>query len=218
MGGLELVIRELCSGPFLGAYGCIRSNDQTGEALMRIRLFDAVVMAVSLTAAGCSSDSDYSPDVSDTSATSNSVATVTSETTAAVATTSSTTQPADAGASTLTFTGTECVQSGPTEVGSFVQFALRNEASADVVMVFLQIADVTLEELASDNVERFPPIDQWPPTFGDHPPELVSTKLVDSGEDEKLALSFNEPGSYGSVCWPLDGSPAIPGGLLTVEG
>jgi hypothetical protein len=52
---------------------------------MRIRLFVAIAMAVSLTAAGCSSDSDDAPQVSDTSATSNSVATVTSETTASSA-------------------------------------------------------------------------------------------------------------------------------------
>ncbi len=50
-GRLELVIRESCSCSFLDAYGCIRRNDQTGEALMRIRLFVAIVMALSLTAA-----------------------------------------------------------------------------------------------------------------------------------------------------------------------
>jgi hypothetical protein len=123
----------------------------------------------------------------------------------------------DAGASTLTFTGTECIQAGPSEVGSFVQFALRNDASADVVMMFVQLTDISLEDLVSD-VERFPPIEQWPTTVDHELTETVTTKVVESGEDGSLAVSFKEPGQYGTVCWPLDGTPAIPGGLLTAEG
>ena len=54
---------------------------------MKFRLLIAVVVAVTLTAAGCSSDSDDAAEVSDTSATSNPVTTVASETTTTSATT-----------------------------------------------------------------------------------------------------------------------------------
>ena len=46
---------------------------------MRIRLFVAILMAVSLTAAGCSSDSDDAPEVSEATTPSNPVTTVASE-------------------------------------------------------------------------------------------------------------------------------------------
>ena len=168
-----------------------------------------VVFVLALVAAACGGDDGAA------ATTTTEAATTTSSTTKAPATTA--TQPADAGAFTLTFTATDCVQSGPSEVGSFVQFALLNDASADVVMMFLQVTDISLEDLVSD-VERFPPINQWPTTVDHELTETVTTKVVESGEDGSLAGSFNEPGQYGTVCWPLDGTPAIPGGLLTAEG
>jgi uncharacterized cupredoxin-like copper-binding protein len=171
--------------------------------------FAVVLCVLALLAAACGGGDDAA------STTSTEAGETTSSTTKAPATT--TTQPGDAGASTLTFNGTECIQAGPSEVGSFVQYALRNDASADVVMMFLQITDTSLEDLVSD-VERFPPINQWPTTVGHELTETVTTKVVESGDAGSLAVSFKEPGQYGAVCWPLDGSPAIPGGLLTVEG
>jgi uncharacterized cupredoxin-like copper-binding protein len=84
-------------------------------------------------------------------------------------------------------------------------------------MMFVQLTDISLEDLVSD-VERFPPINQWPTTVDHELTETVTTKVVASGEDGSLAVSFKEPGQYGTVCWPLDGTAAIPGGLLTAEG
>jgi hypothetical protein len=176
--------------------------------MFRTFRFALVVFVLALVATACGGDDDAA------GTTPTAAATTISSTTKAPATT--TTQPADAGAFTLTFTGTDCVQSGPSEVGSFVQSALRNDASADVVMMFLQVTDTSLEDLVSD-VERFPPINQWPTTVGHELTETVTTKVVESGDAGSLAVSFKEPGQYGTVCWPLDGTPAIPGGLLTVE-
>jgi hypothetical protein len=56
MGGFEEAIRESSPRSFFGSYSCLRRNDQTGEALMRVRPLVAVAMAVSLTAAACTSN------------------------------------------------------------------------------------------------------------------------------------------------------------------
>ncbi|MGI9584445.1 MAG: hypothetical protein ACR2N7_02530 [Acidimicrobiia bacterium] len=51
-----------------------------------------------------------------------------------------------------------------------------------------------------------------------HHPESVSAKFVESGGDANLAVSFNESGTYGSVCYPTDGTAVVPGALFTVTG
>ncbi|MGI9586562.1 MAG: hypothetical protein ACR2N7_13325 [Acidimicrobiia bacterium] len=164
---------------------------------------------LALAAAACGGDNG-------TDATTTSAAALTTTSSTTTSTTNPPVTTTEAGASTLTFTGTECIQAGPSEVGSFVQFALRNDASADVVMMFVKLTDISLEDLVSD-VERFPGIDQWPPTVSHKETETVTHKVVESGEDLSLAVSFKEPGQYGTICLPLDSTPPIPGGLLTVE-
>jgi hypothetical protein len=123
----------------------------------------------------------------------------------------------DSGETTLTFTGSECVQSGPDAIvaGEFVTFTLENESSVDVAVIVLELGNVTLEELVADDALFFP-TDSWPVTGG-IPEEVYSAWLVGSSSDDERSVVFTRTGDYGTVCWPIDGSPAIQGALLTVE-
>ena len=136
-------------------------------------------------------------------------------TTFPLTTTSTTTE---AVATTLTYTGSDCIQSGPDTFpsGEIVRITFDNESSVDMAVVVLELVDVTLDELVADDVRLFPPITSWPPP-GAQPKEAHSTRKVDSDSEVKHSVAFHQAGNYGTVCWPLDGSPAIQGALLTVE-
>ena len=128
-----------------------------------------------------------------------------------------TTTTATAALTTLTFTGADCIQSGPDTVPvGILKFTLENESSVDMAIVVLELVDVTLEELVADDVRLFPPTTSWPPQ-GASPEESRSTRKVEANTEVKHSVAFHSPGDFGTVCWPLDGGPAVPGALLTVE-
>jgi len=177
-----------------------------------MRSFAALAVAV-LVLAACGGDGES------TDTTSSPLAATTTTATAAPTTTTapSTTTTPVAAATTLTFTGSDCIQSGPDTMSvGFVTITLKNESSVDMAVVVLELVDVTLEELVADNVRLFPPTIVWPPS-GAHPKEAHSTATVDSSTEIEHGLAFTSTGDYGTVCWPLDGSPAVQGALLTVE-
>ena len=143
--------------------------------------------------------------------TASSVTTVTNTTTAVTTTTT------EAAATTLIFTGSDCIQSGPDTVSvGFAKITLKNESSVDMAVIVLELVDVTLEELVADNVRLFPAATSWPPP-GSHPKEAYNTRTVDSSTEIEHTVGFTSAGKYGTVCWPLDGRPAVQGALLTVE-
>lgn len=143
-------------------------------------------------------------------------------TTTATSSTPTTTAPpttttAAAPLTTLTFTGADCIQSGPDTVPvGILKFTLENESSVDMAVVVLELVDVTFEELVADDVRLFPPTTSWPPQ-GASPEESHSTRKVEAYTEVKHSVAFHNAGNYGTVCWPLDGGPAVQGALLTVE-
>jgi len=118
--------------------------------------------------------------------------------TATAASSTTTTLPATAApvvvAMTLTFTGNDCIQSGPDAMTvGFVKITLKNESSVDMAVVVLELVDFTLEELVADNVRLFPSITGWPPP-GAHPKEAYSTARVGSSSEIEHSLAFTSPG------------------------
>ncbi len=144
------------------------------------------------------------------------VAATTAPATTAVPTT--TAVPATTAASTatptLTFTGSECVYSGPNTFpsGEIIKFTWGNESSVEMVVVVLELVD-TLEDLAA----TFPATEVYPPAGAAGIPDAVlSIRAVGPDTEVTNNVIFRRAGDFGTMCWPIDGNPAIPGELLTV--
>jgi hypothetical protein len=118
----------------------------------------------------------------------------------------------------VTFTGDDCVQAGPDAFQSreIVTITLKNETSVEVAVVVLDLDQTTLKESVADDVRLFPPNDSWPPLVS-HPDEAHSTWVVGSNSEIERQVAFFHSGDYGTVCWPIDGNPAIEGALLTID-
>ena len=178
-----------------------------------MRSFVALAVTVLVFAACGGGDGDEHADTTSSPP----AATTTTANAAPTTTAPSTTTTPVAAATTLTFTGSDCIQSGPDAMSvGFVTITLKNESSVDMAVVVLELVNVTLEELVADNVRLFPPTTVFPPP-GAHPKEAHSTATVGSSSEIEHGLAFTSAGDYGTVCWPLDGSPAVQGALLTVE-
>jgi hypothetical protein len=123
------------------------------------------------------------------------------------------------GQSALTFDGNSCAYTGPVSLslGGAVEFTLANRSSVDMAVVVLELGGASFEDLVDDDVRVFPPTASWPPS-GAHPDELKSSWVVDADTEIRRSVVLHNAGGYGAVCWPLDGSPALGGALLTVEG
>lgn len=163
-----------------------------------LRLFPLLLVAV--VASACSDSTDTGS------------RTAAAEPVPATATTTGATQAAQ-----VTFTGTECTNSGADTLSSsdINTMTVRNDSAVDMVMVVLKLSDITLEDLVADDVRIFPLTEIWPPP-GAEPKELHTFLLVEPGSEKGRPMAF-VPGEYGTVCYPIDGSPALQGGLLTVE-
>jgi hypothetical protein len=85
-----------------------------------------------------------------------------------------------------------------------------------MAVVVLELGGASFEALVDDDVRVFPPTASWPPS-GAHPDELKSSWVVGAGAEVRRSVVLHNIGGYGTVCWPLDGSPALEGSLLTVE-
>lgn len=121
-------------------------------------------------------------------------------------------------APTLTFTGSECIYSGPDtfSLGETVRFTWRNESSVEMVVTVLELFDTTFEDLlvrlAAVEVEVVAPTQVWPEQ---EPEELFHWKKLDPGTDRKAVLVFIRAGDFGMACWPLAANPPVGGELLT---
>jgi len=160
-----------------------------------------LLLALSLTCAACGGSSNSTGSVT--------VPTTTNATSTTTTTTTVTTP-------TFTFTGSECIYSGPDAFPSreFIKITAVNESSADLVVVVLELIDVTLEDLVAD-ARVFPPTESFPPAAPE-PPEVHRFFWLEPGTFE-FDLVFSRAGDFGTACWPIDGNSAIQGTRLTVE-
>ena len=173
----------------------------------------AVAGALALVAAACGDDAEVAATTTAPATTAAPATTTAPATTAAPATTGASTATP-----TVTFTGSECVYSGPDTLpsGEIVKFTLNNESSVEVVVYVLRLSAATLDDIAAD-VTYFPPAESWPPLGAQELDLTLDTREVDAGTEVTNNVLFSRAGDIGTICWPLDGSPALPGGLFTVE-
>ena len=93
---------------------------------------------------------------------------------------------------------------------------MRNESSVDVAVHVLQLATVRVQDLAG-SVTIFPPTEVWPVLVPHGTNRTIAVRLVHAGTEISHNVIFERADNLGMVCWPIDGSPALPGGLFTVE-
>lgn len=114
----------------------------------------------------------------------------------------------------MTFTGDECIYSGPdTFPSGEVTFTLRNESPVQAFLAIVEVASgSTLEEVVAGL-----PVIEDPTMLPPKPAAVRAFIQLGQGVEAPLGVNFRRAGQFGTACVPFNGERAVRGAPFRIE-